>query len=168
MNLLGRLLGHDHSATRELLALCLDLTEEQFDREFDAGWRTLRRTFAHLIANIETWTDLMLERPVRQPEGRDSAAELLERLDNGCAEFAALARRVEAEGCWDDPWTDVLDDPPAQKSFGGAIGHVITHSMHHRAEAQHMLNRLGLPDVPEGDLMTWDQTRRLSNSSPHS
>ncbi|TAK14383.1 MAG: DinB family protein [Anaerolineae bacterium] len=164
MNLLDRLLGHDHAATRELLALCLPLTDEQFDREFDAGWRTLRRTFVHVIGNIETWTDLMLERPLRWIEGRDSAAELIERLDSAYAEFAALARRVDSEDRWDALWTDVLDDPPAQKSFGGAIGHVITHSMHHRAEAQHMLHRLGLPDVPEGDLMGWDQARRLGRA----
>src|SRR5689334_17374003 len=124
MNLLDRLLGHDLATTRELLQRCLELPNEVMDRDVDAGWRTLRRTFDHMIFNIEVWTDLMLERPVRPTPTDVSVQGLLERLDAGYAEFAALARRIEAEGRWDDLWTDVLDNPPAQKSFGGGIGHV--------------------------------------------
>lgn len=160
MNLLDRLLGHDYATSRELLMLCLSLPDAQLDQVFDAGWGTLRRTFDHMISNVEVWTDLMLERPVRRQWGQDAGGRLLERLDAGYAEFAELARRIENEGRLDDLWTDVLDQPPAQKSYGGAIGHVITHNMHHRAEVLHMLHRLGLQDVPEGDLMGWDQRRR--------
>lgn len=160
MNILERLLGHDEAATRELLALCLSLTDEQMDREFDAGWRTLRRTFAHMIGNLEVWTDLMMERPVAYRSG-ESAGELLQRLESGYADFAGFALRVEREGRLDDLFTDVLDEPPMQKSIGGAIGHVITHNMHHRAEVQHMMHRLGMSHIPEGDLMGWDQRRRL-------
>ncbi len=156
MTLLERLLGHDQAATQELLKLCLPLSPADFDREFDAGWRTLRSTFEHMIFNIETWTDLMLARPLRDIEGHNSPAELLARLDPSYREFATLAQRIEAEGRLDEKWTDTLDDPPQQKSFGGAIAHVITHNMHHRAELQHMLHRLPLPHVPEGDLMGWE------------
>jgi uncharacterized damage-inducible protein DinB len=157
MNLLERLLGHDRAATRELLDLCLPLNDEQLDRDFDAGWRTLRRTFAHVIGNIEWWTDLMLERPVRPRSEKCSVLELIERLENSYAEFSDLALRIEQEGRWDDRWTDVLDDPPQAKTFGGGIGHIITHNMHHRAEIQHMLHRLPIENVPEGDLMGWDR-----------
>lgn len=156
MSILERLLGHDQAATRELLELCLPLTNAEFDREFDAGWRTLRATFEHMLFNIETWTDLMLARPLRNIKGQDSPQELLARLQTSYAEFAALARRIEAEGRLDEKWIDVLDDPPQEKSFGGAIAHVITHNMHHRAELQHMLHRLPLANVPEGDLMGWE------------
>lgn len=156
MTILERLLRHDQAATRELLELCLPLSDADFDREFDAGWRTLRATFEHMIFNIETWTDLMLARPIRNIEGRNSASELLARLEESYTEFAALARRMEAEGRLNDKWIDVLDEPPQEKSFGGAIAHVITHNMHHRAELQHMLHRLPLANVPEGDLMGWE------------
>jgi uncharacterized damage-inducible protein DinB len=163
MNLLDRLLGHDLAATRELLLLCGNFTDAQMDQEFDAGWRTLRKTFDHMISNVEVWTDLMLERPVRRNMEGDSVPELLARLDAAYAEFAAFARQIEDAGRLDDLWTDVLDDPPAQKSYGGAIGHVITHNMHHRAEIQHMLYRLdgvNAGTIPEGDLMGWDQRAR--------
>jgi uncharacterized damage-inducible protein DinB len=160
MNMLDRFLGHDLATTREFLHICLNLTDEQMDQVFDAGWGTLRKTLDHMIGNIEVWTDLMLERPVRQASDKVSASDLLERLENSYAEFAAFARQIENAGRLDELWTDVLDNPPAQKSFGGAIGHVITHNMHHRAELLHMLHRLGLKNLPEGDLMGWDQRNR--------
>ena len=162
MNMLERFLGHDLATTRELLHLCLDLTDEEMDRDFDAGWRTLRKTFDHMISNIEGWTDLMMERPARAEGGGVSAAALLERLERSYTEFADFALWIESQGRLDDLWTDVLDDPPVQKSFGGAIGHVITHNMHHRAEVLHMMHRLGMENLPEGDLMGWDRRTRLA------
>ena len=81
-------------------------------------------------------------------------------LEQRYPEFAAFALHIEREGRLDDLWTDVLDVPPAQKSYGGAIGHVITHDMHHRAEILHIMKRLGMENLPEGDLMGWDQRRR--------
>lgn len=164
MNLLDRLLGHDLAATRELLEICLLLPDAHLDQEFDAGWRTLRKTFDHMIANIEIWTDLMMARPVRGASDQTSARQLLDRLESGYADFAQFARQIEREGRLDDLWTDVLDDPPVQKTYGGAIGHVITHNMHHRAEVQHMLHRLGVEDVPEGDLMGWDTRAHRSQT----
>ncbi len=161
MNMLDRLLGHDQATTEALLRRCLDLSDEQMDRVVDAGWGSLRRTFDHMIRNVEVWTDLMMERPVRPASGEASAQQLLDRLARSYGEFAAFARQIEREGRLDDLWTDVLDEPPAQKSYGGAIGHVITHDMHHRAEALHIMHRLGMTDLPEGDLMSWDQDRRL-------
>ena len=160
--MLDRLLGHDLAATREMLTLCLNLSDEEMDREFDAGWRTLRKTFNHMITNIENWTDAMMERDARRLYDQDSTQQLLNRLENSYAEFAEFARKIESEGRLDDLWMDALDEPPVQKSFGGAIGHVITHNMHHRAEVLHMMHRLGMENLPEGDLMGWDQRTRLS------
>lgn len=162
MNMLERLLAHDLAATQDILNLCLDLSEDDMDREFDVGWQSLRRTLHHMIGNIEVWTDLMMERSIRPSSNQVSASELLLRLNQAYTEFAEFALKIEQEGRLDDLWTDVLDNPPAQKSFGGAIGHVITHNMHHRAELQHIMHRLGMSHVPEGDLMGWDQQNRLS------
>jgi uncharacterized damage-inducible protein DinB len=162
MDLLDRLLGHDAATTRQLLLLSRDLSDEELDRPFDIGHRTLRATFRHIIGNMEVWTDLMRERPARtaQPAGADSVAALLARLDAVAPDFAALAAQIRDEGRWDDLWTDVLDDPPQQKTYGGAIGHLLTHSMGHRGEVLHILARLGVPDLPEGDLLGWEMARR--------
>jgi uncharacterized damage-inducible protein DinB len=161
MNMLERFLEHDLATTREILHLCLDLTDEQMDREVDAGGGSLRKTLAHMIHNIEAWTDLMMGLPVRL-SGDFSASGLLDRLVRSYSDFAEFAKRIEREGRLDDLWTDVEDDPPVEKSFGGAIGHVITHNMHHRAEVLHIMQRLGVKNLPEGDLMGWDQRRRVS------
>jgi uncharacterized damage-inducible protein DinB len=160
MNLLDRLLGHDYETTRDLLLICQNYDDALLDQEIDAGWRTLRRTFDHMIGNIEVWTDLMMERPVQNTFRGVSVADLLARLDASYAEFADFAQWVEQEGHLDDLFTDVLDKPPTRKSLGGAIGHVITHNMHHRAELLHMMQRLGIENLPEGDLMGWDMRQR--------
>lgn len=160
VNLLDRLLGHDLATTRELLQLCQDLTDAQLDRPVDAGWGTVRETFDHMIGNIELWADLMAMRVDARRSSGVSIPDLLARLERSYAEFAELAREIEAAGRLDDLWLDVLDEPPTYKSYGGAIGHVITHNMHHRAELLHMLQRLGLDNLPEGDLLGWDQRTR--------
>ena len=65
MDLLDRLLGHDAWTTRQLLLRCRELTDEQLDRRFDIGDRSLRETFVHIIENMEDWTDRMAMRPDR-------------------------------------------------------------------------------------------------------
>ena len=160
MDLLDRLLEHDADTTRELLLLARDLPDDDLDREFDLALRSVRATLEHIVRNMEAWTDLMREVPVRPVEGeRGSIAGLLARVDSAAADLAALAREVRARDGWDETWIDHLDDPPREKTFGGAIAHVITHSMHHRGQVVHFLKKLGVECVPEGDVLGWERRR---------
>ena len=159
MDLLDRLLGHDVWTTRQLLRRCAELSDEQRDREFDIGPRTVRGTLIHIIRNVEVWSDLIRGEPVRATGG-DSIPELIERLDRAAADLADVARDVADRGAWDELWVDVLDDPPTKKTYGGAIAHIITHSMHHRAQLLYMLRRLGLDGLPEGDVLSWENALR--------
>ena len=164
MDLLDRLLAHDVWTTRQLLLQSRPLTDEQLDRRFDVDNRTLRECFEHIIDNMETWTDLLCERPVRDssglgPEAAAQAATidgLLGRLSAIGREFAALSRSIARQNRWDDVYVDTLDRPPKQKTFGGTIAHLITHSMHHRAQAMYMLEQLGIHDHVEGDVLDWE------------
>ena len=159
MDLLDRLLGHDRDSTRQLLEIAAALDDEQLDREFDIGHRTVRRSLEHIIWNIECWTDLMQGRPVRaRPAGAPSIAELRRRHDNASAELFALARVIVERGRLDETFLDRLDDPPKAKTLGGAIVHLATHGMHHRAQLLYMLRRLGVTTLPEGDVLTWEQS----------
>lgn len=164
MDLLDRLLGHDAWTTSELLVRCRALSDEQLDRQIDAGLGSVRATLLHVIGNVEVWTDLMLGRTVvagsRQHAAAASVSQLIERHETASAAFGSLARRVRDEGRLDDLWLDRLDNPPTEKTYGGAIGHVLTHSHFHRAELLHMLHRLGLSDLPEGDLLSWEARAR--------
>ena len=84
MDLLDRLLGHDAWTTRQLLLRCRDLTDEQLDRPFDIGDRSLRETFLHILEIMEVWTDRIATRPIRSlPEGPDTVAGLLDRQPGG-------------------------------------------------------------------------------------
>jgi len=155
MDLLDRLIGHDTWTTRQLLLACQTLPDEALDREFEIDHKSLRETFLHMIENLETWTDLMYEREVKARTGR-TVPELLERLSAASRNFAHLARQVAREGRYDACFWDVLDNPPVLKTFGGAIGHVLTHNMHHRAHLMWLMERVGLTEHIEGDLLGWE------------
>ncbi len=163
MDLLDRLLGHDAWTTRHLLVRCHELSDAQLDQPFDAGLGSVRATLLHAIDNTEVWTELMLGHAVsadRRDKRAPSVSHLLQRHDRASAAFGALARQLTDEGRLDDLWLDRLDDPPTTKTYGGAIGHVLTHSHFHRAELLHMLQRLGLAGLPEGDLLSWESRAR--------
>ena len=148
MDLLDRLLDHDHWATALLLDRSRNLTDAQLDQEFDIGHRTLRATFEHIIVNIAFWTALMTEQPVDEQQIDRSLAGLIDLHERAYATFATLARQYRDEQRLDDTFLDHYD---ARKSFGGTILHVVLHNAEHRTEALHILERLGVPDVPELD-----------------
>jgi uncharacterized damage-inducible protein DinB len=156
MDLLDRLLGHDAWTTRRLLDICAELDDEQLDREIDIAHRSVRAILVHIIHNVEVWSRLMAGRPVVESTGR-SVSELIARFDRAAAELATVAQDIARRGAWDERFLDVLDNPPVEKSLGGGIAHVITHSMHHRAQLLYMLRRLGIRDLPEGDVLSWER-----------
>ncbi len=158
MDLLDRLLGHDAWTTHKVLAAAAGLTDAQLDQDFDLGHHTVRATLAHLIGNVEGWTDLMAERPVRpDPAGPQSVADFQQRYTAAAAKFGELAREQRDADLLDDTYLDVLDQPPRAKSFGGTLLHVLTHNHQHRAELLHLLQRLGVSDLVEGDVLSWEQ-----------
>jgi uncharacterized damage-inducible protein DinB len=156
LDILDRLLRHDVWTTRQLLLYCRTLTPTQLNQTFDIGHETLQKTLEHIIRNMEVWTDLMYQRPIQT--NQDTSIEgMLTRLDLVGADFAALAHEIRDKGREDELWTDYLDEPPAQKTYGGTIAHLITHSIHHRSEVLHILKRLGVSDLIEGDVLSWEQ-----------
>ena len=157
MDLLDRLLGHDHWATARLLDLSRGLTDAQLDQPFDVGHRTLRATFEHMIFNVEFWTASMAGRPVDARRNDRSLAALVDRHERSYATFAGFARRVRHEQRLDDTFVDHFG---GRMTLGGAIIHVVLHDAEHRSEALHILERLGVPDLPEVDHGLWDQTAR--------
>ncbi len=160
MNLLDRFLGHDAWTTRQLLLLCQGMSDEQLDREFDIGHRTLRATFLHIIRNMEIWSGLMCGMTAAELRSTDSqgetVSELLGRLDLAAERLAKIAREVVDRDAWDETWVDSFENPPVEKKFGTAIAHVITHSMHHRSQVLFLLRKSGLTGIPEGDVFSWE------------
>jgi uncharacterized damage-inducible protein DinB len=160
MTLLDRLLGHDAWTTRQMLLLCRDLPNAQLDATFDMSHGTVRKTFLHILRNMEAWTDVMSGRPIRPKHDDDadqrSVPGMIKRLDEAARDFAQVAKAVEARGGWDEIWIDPTDPAEPEKTYGGTIGHLLTHSMHHRGQLIFMLRKLGVPELPEGDLLFWE------------
>jgi uncharacterized damage-inducible protein DinB len=163
MDILERYLGYEAWTLRHMIVRCQEVTREQLHVTFDMGHGSLHETLTHIIGNLEVWTDLMREQGVRsRPPIEDEAATYLARFDAAMADFSACARTLAAQDRLDDTYLDVLDNPPKAKSFGGTLLHLLTHTTVHRWEVQHMLTRLGLPDVIEGDALSWEW--RLRNN----
>jgi len=164
MDILDRLLGHDAWTTRQILLRCCTLTDEQLDRDLGIDHGSVRATLMHIIRNMEAWTDLIAGRPVRStpalPEQANSVEGLAARLDAIAGDFADTARELAAGGRLDELWTDHLDTPLTQRTYGGTIAHLLTHSMHHRAHLLAMLDRLGMSDLIEGDVLSWERHAR--------
>ncbi|MFB9990454.1 DinB family protein [Deinococcus oregonensis] len=169
MNLLDRLLKHDAWTTGRLIEQSRWLSDAQLDQEFDLGWRTVRATLNHLVENMEGWTDLMTGLPDRHPQGAPQVLQTLDalqmRLEGVIPQLAAVAHQKDTHGQLDDLWT-LRPEPLVQLSYGGSIAHVITHSMHHRAQLIHMLKRLGVQNVIEGDVLTWEEQARGTAALP--
>ncbi len=159
MDLLDRLLHHDAWTTRQLLDICSSLADGQLDREFDIGHRTLRATLHHVISNMEIWSALMAEQECPRPTDR-TVPGMVRRLESVAAQLESIARRVADTNGWDELWTDHLDSPPRQKSYGAAIAHILTHSMHHRAQILYMLRLTGVKPLPEGDVFSWENAAK--------
>ena len=159
MDVLDLLLDHDHWATRRLLDVSGGLTAVQLDQEFDIGHRTLRETFSHMIFNVPFWTAFLAGQPAEseysaddQPDDRSLAA-LIDHHERSYAAFAGIARRLRDDQRLAETFVDHYE---VRKSFGGTILMLVEHNAQHRTEARHMLQRLGLLDLPEVDLGVWD------------
>jgi uncharacterized damage-inducible protein DinB len=155
MDLLDRLLGHDEWTTRLLLDLCEGLSEGEFDREFSIGHGSLRTTFDHIVHNVEVWTQLMAHQTVVRQADR-TIPGMRRRLEKAFGLLREVARDIAERGAWNETWIDYLEDPPRETEYGTSIAHVITHSMHHRAQVIHMLRQLGVSPLPEGDVFSWE------------
>ncbi len=161
MDILDRYLGYEAWTLRHFIDRCREVPAAQLQQQFDIGQGTIDATLRHIIRNVEAWTDLMRGDPQRQrPSMAGTIDDYLVRFDAAMAEFDGYARMLAAEGRLDDTYMDVYDDPPVSKTFGGTILHVLTHTTVHRWEMQHMLQRLGLTDLLEGDALGWEQQVR--------
>jgi uncharacterized damage-inducible protein DinB len=157
MTNMERMLRHDAWTTRALLTLAQVLPDADLDRQFDIGHRSLRRTFAHIIGNMECWCDLMSGNPQRSTGSANTIANLTARLDVVAEQLLTLGNRVAEEKKEDDFFTDYLDKPPTRKPLGAGLLHVATHGMHHRAQCLFIMRLLGVKNLIEGDALSWEQ-----------
>ncbi len=83
-------------------------------------------------------------------------AGLQQRLAVAADRLERVTCDVRDRGAWDETWIDVLDRPPRAKSYGTGLAHIVTHSMHHRAQVLYLLRLSGVRELPEGDVFSWE------------
>jgi uncharacterized damage-inducible protein DinB len=149
---LDALLGHDRDMTIYLMSLSADLSDDELDRAFDIGHRTLRRTFDHMILATASWTGQLTGSPVPWVPNPASIPEMQARHREVYARFEATARAIAAEGRHGEVFLDTHQYPQTK---GLTVLHVILHNHMHRGEVLHILQRLGLENLPEGDPQEW-------------
>jgi uncharacterized damage-inducible protein DinB len=165
MEMLDRYLGYEGWTTRHIITRSRELSREQLHQSFDIGHNTLHETLVHLIRVLEIWLEMMREQPkATRPPIADNAAAYLERFDAAMADFSHFARSMAAANRLDEKFPNTFDDPPTYVTFGGAILHTLTHTTVHRWESQHILQRLGLHDLIEGNVIDWEAGSTLENT----
>ena len=65
MDILDSYLGYEAWTLRYFIERCRDVSLAQLQQSFDIGLGTVHATLTHIIGNMEVWTDLLRERPVR-------------------------------------------------------------------------------------------------------
>lgn len=163
MDLLDRMLGHDYWATNLLLETCAPLTEAQLTQEFDVGNKTILATLTHQIHVLNYWRQGMAgEQMTKDWPKRQSIAELIDVHNRYQPAFAQIARSAQANDRLDETFTDFYGYP---QSIGATILQTMYHNTWHRSEVRHMLQRLGIADVWDGDPQEWEYVLRNQNPS---
>ena len=151
------LFAHDRWATRNLLDACAALTDEQFHQAFEMGTGSLHDNVTHILGAMRGWTDVLAELEVRRErlEGTTrTVAELIELHDVVADEFESMVRA--------HPFDETVTPTYGERSYefprGGIFPHVMTHSMHHRAQCLNMLRHLaggGVETPPPSSVLEW-------------
>jgi uncharacterized damage-inducible protein DinB len=116
------------------------------------------------------WTDRISEsqlEPSIEDDGIErSPSDLTAMLDIAAEELTLVAADIERSSAWERTIEFTMPDGKAYRfSKAAAMTHVLTHGMHHRAQALNMRRQLGLPPIGlDLDVVEWEamQTGQLT------
>lgn len=156
MNLIERLLGHGRWFTGMFLEAALPLTDEQLDREFDIGHRTFRKTAVQMVNVITAETARLRGVPPAEPLPDDASIEhALAAYTTAYDAFEEAVRAMETAGDERRNAT-YIDNYGIPQSYGGTALYVIMQNLVRLSELRHILVRLGIDDLMEGDVQEWE------------
>ncbi len=145
---------YDRWATRNLLDACAALSDKQLHQEFAMGTGSLHNNLTHILGAMRGWTDVLTRRDEPRPrlEGTNrTIAELRDLHEEIADEFEAAVRA--------HPFDEILTPSRGGRTFefprGGIFPHVMTHSMHHRAQCLNMLRQLEVETLPPSSVVEW-------------
>lgn len=147
------LLAHDRWANAQLYDACEPLSDEQFHHPFEMGTGSLHNNLVHNLGAMRGWTDVLNETEprMRLEEKQYTLGEIRSLHDSVTSEFEHAALRR--------PFDTVIEPMRGGRAYtftaGGIVAHVLTHSMHHRAQCLNMLRQLGIEQLPMSSVMEW-------------
>lgn len=147
------MIAHDRWANGLMYDACKALSEEQLHQRFEMGEGSLHDNLVHNLGAMRWWTDLLNEVPSgpRLEGVKMSIDEIVELHESATKDFEKAAYRRPSE--------TILHPDRGENSYtywvGGILAHVMTHSMHHRAQCLNMLRHLGVKQLPKSSVMEW-------------
>jgi uncharacterized damage-inducible protein DinB len=166
---LETLFAYDRWATRTLIEVCAELSQEEFERRVGIGPGSVERTINHLVGAMFFFADRLnrcAPRPRLEKEGRTRMAEeLLVLFDQADREFGEAVTRTIETHTMSDPlnWTDTDKgpiDPEDQIPYALALAQMIDHGIQHRTQVADMLELLGKGLPQELSPFVWDEVLR--------
>lgn len=147
------MIAHDRWANAQMYEACRGLSEEQFHQKFEMGCGSLHDNLVHNLGAMRGWTDVLNASEQRpRLEGLHLDVDGVVKLqDEVTGDFEAAA----LQGSFDDVLTPERNGQVYTFTRGGILAHVMTHSMHHRAQCLNMLRQLGVEQLPMSSVMEW-------------
>lgn len=155
------LLEHNRWATRRVLDLCRNLSDEQFHRRFDVGFGSLHDTLRHILGCMRGWSDDIAGRPNRPPLKALHESFLIAEFSMLLDELSGELRTMieQSSGRLGEYVYATFNGRRFTFTRGVALTHVPVHGAHHRAQCLNMLRRLNVPGLsdrlPDLDVNDW-------------
>jgi uncharacterized damage-inducible protein DinB len=171
--LLETLFAYDRWATRALIEVCAELSQEEFERQVGIGPGSLERTLNHLVGATFFFANRLTRcapRPRLEKDGhKKTAAELLTLFEQADREFGeAVTHTLDSHAMTDLlNWTDTDEgpiDPEDQIPYALALAQMIDHGIQHRTQVADMLELLGKGLPMALSPFVWDHTLRAAQS----
>ena len=123
----------------------------------------LRRTFTHLVANMEHWFDRADSRTLRPFNSKPGEPfdSITGRFEAAWADVKGIIDRHGPAGLAEVISSEFEQDDgariPVRFTRGSILLHVFNHGTHHRVQCLNMLRHLGVDPLPEIDLIDSNQ-----------
>ncbi|RPG14717.1 MAG: hypothetical protein CBB69_011340 [Phycisphaera sp. TMED9] len=149
------LLDFDAWANDRLFDACRPLDDQALDQMFEMGLGSIRKSLIHNLGAMIGWTGVL--KKIEDPFAgmKDGAAHSIEEIRADQSSASIEFQAAVLDGRFDDTMSRERDGKKFVFTRGGICAHVMTHSMHHRAQCLNMLRHLGVDDLPQSSVFQW-------------
>lgn len=165
MDVLVTMVDHHVWLIGELIDRAGRVDQDTLDREIEYSVEsiderplTLRRQLDRMVWQLEMWLAAVDDEPFEFPEaGREATlTDIRRRYELAGPRYVALARRIGADGRFDETFVDSsTGDKPNVYTYGGMFAHVLTFGAVRRVVVLGALETAGITDLGAGDPLSY-------------